>query len=556
MLQAIRERVRRCIARSNQQANSFSTLFLFFFFFVLSFSLLFLVHPSSLPSFLRSLVSPPQWGWSVEAPIPTIVSHLRSNHMQAVAIGAHDNVVCLTGVSNEIYEWRFTEEGEHQAETEPKQNRALRGKRLISISVGKGRCAAATAAGVLLEWGVDTKDPDAPDDVEFDPYRPREIRCLWQIAEVKCSTDHSVALTVDGKCLTWGAGGMGRLGQSSDRDYSSPTLVEALKDAQCTSIAIGPGNTGVTTKDLKAFVWGAGNSGQLGNNDIHPIFLPTQIAALQHVEITGLAFGNRHLIIVTKDGTLWATGDNGFGQLGQSVADRRLRASGARALWWGTRPDSLLCRRCPPGPLLFLLLLLLFFSCSPLPPSALPPSVVRAHRSRRFCRVEVPSSPGGEVALRYRHRRHRVRRQRHHGAVEGRPAVRVRRRGDQPDPGTPGGRPHAGTDRHAVRRRGHAGQGTSDQGDQRREHQLRGTRRQRNGLGVVRSHAHTHTRPRTSGTDKKELLSVGPFFGCVGVLTCFSLLCRSLSFTPHSPLLLSFPSPFRVPRVCQGLGVG
>ena len=46
----------------------------------------------------------------MEAPIPTLVSHLRSNHMQAVAIGAHDNVVCLTGVSNEIYEWRFTEE--------------------------------------------------------------------------------------------------------------------------------------------------------------------------------------------------------------------------------------------------------------------------------------------------------------------------------------------------------------------------------------------------------------------------------------------------------------
>ncbi len=105
-------------------------------------------------------------GWSVEAPVPTLVSHLRSNHIQSVAIGAHDNVVCLTGVSNEIYEWRFTEEGEHQAETEPTQNRALRGKRLVSISVGKGRCAAATAAGVLLEWGVDTKDPDAPDDEE------------------------------------------------------------------------------------------------------------------------------------------------------------------------------------------------------------------------------------------------------------------------------------------------------------------------------------------------------------------------------------------------------
>lgn len=155
---------------------------------------------------------------------------------------------------------------------------------------------------------------------QFDPYRPREIRCLWSIADVKCSSEHSVALTRDGKVLTWGVGGMGRLGHQSDADFSSPTLVEALKEYTATSIAIGPGNTGVTTSDFKAFVWGAGNSGQLGNNDIHPIFVPTQIAALQHSQPIQLAFGNRHLVVVTADGSVWSSGDNGFGQLGLGAA--------------------------------------------------------------------------------------------------------------------------------------------------------------------------------------------------------------------------------------------
>ena len=54
-------------------------------------------------------------------------------------------------------------------------------------------------------------------------------------------------------------GGMGRLGQQCDRDFASPTLGEALKEHVCTSIAIGPGNTGATTKEFKAFVWGAGS---------------------------------------------------------------------------------------------------------------------------------------------------------------------------------------------------------------------------------------------------------------------------------------------------------
>lgn len=258
-----------------------------------------------------------RWGWSVEAPIPTLVSHLRSSHMQSVAIGAHDNVVCLTGVSNEYFEWRFAEDEGQLADAEPKQNRALRGKRLVSISVGKGRCAAVTAAGALLEWGAETRDPDAPDTDEFDPQLPRELRCLWSIADVRCSSEHSVALTREGRVLTWGlAGGMGRLGLGQDRDVWSPALVEALKDHVCVSVAIGPGNTGATTKDFKAFAWGAGNSGQLANNDIHPLLVPTQIAALQHVECVQMAFGNRHLVVVAKDGAVWTSGDNGFGQLG------------------------------------------------------------------------------------------------------------------------------------------------------------------------------------------------------------------------------------------------
>ena len=246
----------------------------------------------------------------MEAPIPTLVSHLRSSHMQSVAIGAHDNVVCLTGVSNEYFEWRFAEEEGQVADAEPKQNRALRGKRLVSISVGKGRCAAVTAAGALLEWGSETRDPDAPDSAdEFDPYLPRELRCLWSIADVRCSAEHSVALTREGKVLTWGlAGGMGRLGLGQDRDVWSPALVEALKDHTCVSIAIGPGNTGATTREFGAFAWGAGNSGQLGNNDIHPLLVPTRIAALQHVECVQMAFGNRHLVVIAKDGGVWTSG--------------------------------------------------------------------------------------------------------------------------------------------------------------------------------------------------------------------------------------------------------
>lgn len=179
-----------------------------------------------------------------------------------------------------------------------------------------------TQGGKLLAWGSDTSHIVPPPEEgwpEYDPYLPRPINSPYFIKDVRCSQEHSVALTKDGKVLTWGMGGMGRLGhnQSSDKaECSTPTLVEALAQETCVYIAIGPGNTGAVTASGKAYVWGAGNSGQLGNNSVSPVFAPTRLAALQHVEVAQLAFGNRHAACVTREGGVYTWGDNSFGQLG------------------------------------------------------------------------------------------------------------------------------------------------------------------------------------------------------------------------------------------------
>jgi hypothetical protein len=99
-------------------------------------------------------MSPTYRGYSVEQPIPSLVNNLRSHCIQRVALGAQNNLVCLTGVANEVFEWRFSEDNEtgEEAQLQPQLNKQLRGKRLQSIAVGKSHYACVTHAGKMIVW--------------------------------------------------------------------------------------------------------------------------------------------------------------------------------------------------------------------------------------------------------------------------------------------------------------------------------------------------------------------------------------------------------------------
>ncbi len=65
------------------------------------------------------------WGYALEQACPTLIPGLRGHHMVAVAVGADENVVCLSGVANEVYAWQFEDEGDIKAEPVPKVSRSF-----------------------------------------------------------------------------------------------------------------------------------------------------------------------------------------------------------------------------------------------------------------------------------------------------------------------------------------------------------------------------------------------------------------------------------------------
>lgn len=307
------------------------------------------------------------WGYGVESPTPTLVQGLRGKVASFVGVGANDNLALLTGASADLYEWQFdgqpldAEETHGNAAGEaaaaaaaglatirsrtgvvadsseahsaasgggkgvPAINAALRGKKVVAMSSGKNHYVVVTADGKMLAWGSNYLQECGlrlPGDVSYVP-RPLEIKLKTPIVDVKCAVEHSIALSAAGHVYTWGTGFEGRLGHISNADVPEPRVIQTLVDSNVViaSTAIGPNNCGAVSADGRVYMWGAGNGGQIGNEDLLPQFKPILLKALLEERVTRLALGNYHACAITESGLVYTWGDNKFHQLGLNFAE-------------------------------------------------------------------------------------------------------------------------------------------------------------------------------------------------------------------------------------------
>jgi hypothetical protein len=71
------------------------------------------------------------------------------------------------------------------------------------------------------------------------------------------------------------------------------------------------------TEDGKCCTFGRNELGQLGHGDRMNRGAPTPVKALETVRITKAVAGKTHTLFLTSGGEVWACGSNKFGELGQ-----------------------------------------------------------------------------------------------------------------------------------------------------------------------------------------------------------------------------------------------
>ncbi|CAK9143748.1 unnamed protein product, partial [Ilex paraguariensis] len=124
-------------------------------------------------------------------------------------------------------------------------------------------------------------------------WKPQPILSLKDVHIIQIASGgyHSLALTDEGKVLSWGHGGFGQLGHSSIQNQKFPALIEALADVRITNIACGGSSSAAITDKGKLYMWGNAKDCQLGVPGL-PEVQPSPVEVKFLMEDDGLGIYN------------------------------------------------------------------------------------------------------------------------------------------------------------------------------------------------------------------------------------------------------------------------
>jgi len=200
----------------------------------------------------------------------------------------------------------------------------------VIVMAGSGNSAFALRSdGKVWAWGDDSQGELA--DKSFTARQtPRPIPRLTAIKDIAAGAFSAYAIRDDGTAWAWGDNGFGQLGTGSKGAVSTiPQELARLTDV--VSVRSGSADGYALLRDGTVWAWGDDSLKQLGGarcgasrSDRPSVCLgssvPQQVLGLAGV--VAIAAGGDSGYALRRDGTVWAWGDDEFGELGNGV--RRL----------------------------------------------------------------------------------------------------------------------------------------------------------------------------------------------------------------------------------------
>jgi len=193
------------------------------------------------------------------------------------------------------------------------------------VSMRSALVLALAPDGRLFAWGSNNNGATGQGSALGNTPSPMPIPfptgvTAWESISTGSSTAY--ALTPDGRLFAWGNNASGQLGLgdsgvSTDRHVPTfvpfPTGVTAWE-----KISAGQNSVLALTPDGRLFAWGGNGQGQLGLGDYINRTVPTELVLPIGVDEFSEIFLGRgpHVLALTPDGRLFATGHNPVGQLG------------------------------------------------------------------------------------------------------------------------------------------------------------------------------------------------------------------------------------------------
>jgi alpha-tubulin suppressor-like RCC1 family protein len=168
---------------------------------------------------------------------------------------------------------------------------------------------------------------------EFYPVQvkgPRGDNLLTGLKAVSTGTYHAMGLHQDGTVWSWGSNSNGQLGNGNKESKPFPVQViapegvDALKNV--VALSAGAYHSLALLEDGTVWAWGDNSHGQLGTSSIPFSYTPVQVGSTEGnflSDITAISAGYQFSLALKADGTVWAWGQNEFGQLGDNTKTGR-----------------------------------------------------------------------------------------------------------------------------------------------------------------------------------------------------------------------------------------
>jgi alpha-tubulin suppressor-like RCC1 family protein len=149
------------------------------------------------------------------------------------------------------------------------------------------------------------------------------LHATWRLEPAIATGGYHTAAIADGSLYTWGYNFSGQLGNGTHGSTSYPTQIEGFGDDAATVIAIATGgyHSAALLSDGAVYTWGFNGFGQLGDGSTTSRRTPTRVPAFPPMgaTVTAMDTGANHTAALLSDGTLYAWGENSYGQLGNGT---------------------------------------------------------------------------------------------------------------------------------------------------------------------------------------------------------------------------------------------
>ena len=187
---------------------------------------------------------------------------------------------------------------------------------IIAIAAGGTHSLALQNDGTVWVWGYNN-DGQLGDGTNTNENHAEKLTSISGATAIAAGFSHSLALGADGSAWVWGSNQYGQLGDGTTTSQNIPERIGHFL-AKAISAGGASNDTFVRKIQLPTIPVASGDNmfGQLGDGTTTNRALPVAVSGLSTSTVTALSNGILHSVALTADGSVWVWGSNASGELG------------------------------------------------------------------------------------------------------------------------------------------------------------------------------------------------------------------------------------------------